>query len=129
MGLELLPVLLLVVGATLIAWAFQRRRVLSRQPQGWPQVTGKVVDVGDGAKVPPRIEYRTFDGRRLRIPGPVGGLWTVGDEVDVLLDPADPTRARLALGQREAARVVTLLTWTGGVVLVLGLVMAAAFLL
>ncbi|MCW2783900.1 MAG: hypothetical protein JWP74_417 [Marmoricola sp.] len=128
MGLSLLPIILIVVGAWLAGWGLKRRRALGGLPGGWRRVAGTVIDTGDGSARPPRIEYRTPDGRRLRIEGPPATPFSVGDEVAVLLDPADPTRARLDLTEREAARLVTLLIATGGIVLVIGAVAAVALL-
>ena len=125
---SVLPLVLLLVGGWLIWWGLRRRKGLGKQPTGWRRIAGSVIDVGDGVTVPPRIEYRTPDGRRLRVPGPMATPFTVGQEVAVLVDPADSTRARLDLTEREAERVVTLLLAVGGVLLVLGALSAIAFL-
>ena len=125
---SVLPLVLLLVGGWLIWWGLRRRKGLGKQPTGWRRIAGSVIDVGDGVTVPPRIEYRTPDGRRLRVPGPMATPFTVGEEVAVLVDPADSTRARLDLTEREAERVVTLLLAVGGVLLVLGALSAIAFL-
>jgi hypothetical protein len=119
---------LLLVGGWLVWWGIRRRSALGRLPDGWRRVTGSVIDVGDGGDTPPRIEYRTPDGRRLRVPGPMATPFEVGQEIAVLIDPADPTRARLDLTEREAARLVTLLVSVGAVLLLLGAVTAVAFL-
>lgn len=128
MGLSFLPIVLIAVGAWLTGWGLKRRRALGGVPGDWRRVAGTVIDTGDGSTRAPRIEYRTPDGRRLRVEGPPSTPFTVGDEVAVLLDPADPTRARLDLTDQEAARVVRLLLATGGVVLVIGGVTAVALL-
>jgi hypothetical protein len=91
-------------------------------------MVGTVIDAGDGVAVPPRIEYRTPDGRRLRVPGPLATPFAVGDDVAVLVDPSDFTRAQLDLTEREAERVVKLLLAVGAVLLVLGVLSALAFL-
>lgn len=122
-----MPLMLLLVGGWLLGWGLKRRRSLGGLPDGWRRTPGAVIDVGDGVNVPPRIEYRTPDGRRLRLSGPMATPFTVGQEVTVLLDPADPTRARLDLTEREAARLVRLLVLVGAVLLVLGGVSALAF--
>lgn len=123
--MTLLPVVLIVVGGWLAGWGFMRRRALGGLPDGWRRVVGTVIDLGNGDTAPPRIEYRTPDGRRLRVPGPMATPFTVGDEVAVLIDPTDVTRARLDLTEREAVRVVQLLIGVGAVLLVLGVVGAA----
>lgn len=128
MGLTLIPAILIVAGGTLIAWGLRRRGALGRLPQNWSRVVGTVIDTGNGRTTPPRIEYRAPDGRRLRILGPLATPLTVGEEITVLIDPADATRARLDLTENEAARVVRLLIGTGAVLLVLGAVTAIAFL-
>jgi len=128
MGLSFIPVILVLVGGWLAGWGLRRRRALGRVPEDWRRVTGTVIDAGDGATVPPRIEYRTPDGRRLRVPGPMATPFAVGDEVAVLLDPSDSTRARLDLTEQEAARVVTLLIATGALVLAIGVVTGIALL-
>lgn len=127
MGLIVLPLILLLAGGWLTGWGIRRRRYRGA-PQGWRRVTGTVVDTGDGIAAPPRIEYRTPDGRRLRVPGPMSPSFAVGDEVAVLLDPADPTRARLGLADREASRVVRLLLVSGVTLLVVGAGIAVALL-
>ncbi|MET1037132.1 MAG: DUF3592 domain-containing protein [Aeromicrobium sp.] len=125
---SLLPLMLLLVGGWLVGWGFRRRGALGTLPDGWRRITGSVIDVGDGMNVPPRIEYRTPDGRRLRVPGPMATPFTVGQEIAVLVDPSDPTRARLDLTEREAVRVVGLLIGVGAVLLLLGGVGVVAFL-
>jgi hypothetical protein len=125
---SVLPLVLLLVGGWLVWWGLRRRKGLGKQPTGWRRMAGSVIDVGDGVVVPPRIEYRTPDGRRLRVPGPMATPFTVGEEVAVLVDPTDPTRARLDLTEREAERVVTLLLAVGAVLLVLGALSGIAFL-
>lgn len=128
MSVSLLPLVLLGVGAWLLGWGLKRRASLGRMSEGWTRVGGTVIATGDGATTPPRIEYRTPDGRRLRIPGPLATHLAVGDELTVLIDPSDATRARLDLTEREAVRVVWLLIGTGAVLLLIGLVTAIAFL-
>lgn len=128
MSVSLLPVVLIVVGAWLVWWGFTRRGALGGLPDGWRRVAGTVIDVGDGASMPPRIEYRAPDGRRLRIPGPPATQFRVGQEVAVLLDPVDATRARLDLTEREAERLVRLLIGLGALLLVIGLVTAVVLL-
>ncbi|MFI5429138.1 DUF3592 domain-containing protein [Aeromicrobium sp. UC242_57] len=81
-----------------------------------------VVDVGEVGRREPRIEYRAPGGRRLRIPGPSSVTYTMGQQVAVLIDPLDPSRARLDVTEREAELVVTILLVTGSIVLVIGLV-------
>ena len=121
---SLLPLTLVVVGGWLVWWGLRRRGALEHLPQDWRRVAGTVIDGGDGASRPPRIEYVAPDGRRLRVPAPMSLPFGVGDEVGVLIDPSDPTRARLDLTAQEAARVVRLLLVTGGVLLVVGVVTA-----
>ncbi|MET0931639.1 MAG: DUF3592 domain-containing protein [Aeromicrobium sp.] len=124
---SVLSLLLLLVGGWLVWWGFRRRGALGTLPDGWRRVTGSVIDVGDGVAAPPRIEYRTPDGRRLRVPGPMATPFTVGQEIAVLIDPSDATRARLDLTEREAVRVVALLIGVGVVLLLLGGLSAIAF--
>lgn len=128
MSVALLPVLLLIAGAWLLGWGFRRRGELGELPDGWRRVHGTVIDLGDGAGAPPRIEYRTPDGRRLRISGPLATSFTVGQELDVLIDPEDASRARLEVAEREAVRVVRLLIGAGVVLLLIGASTAIAFL-
>ncbi len=120
MSVSLFPFGLLLVGGWLVWWGLRRRRSLGQVPTDWRRVQGTVIDVGDGVKVPPRIEYRIPDGRRLRVPGPLSTPFAVGDEVAVLLDPADPRRARLDVTEREAVRLVWILLATGVVLVVAG---------
>jgi hypothetical protein len=127
-SISLFPVGLLLVGGWLVWWGLRRRASLGQVPTDWRRVQGTVVDVGDGVTVPPRIEYRIPDGRRLRVPGPLATPFAVGDQVAVLLDPADPRRARLDATEREAVRLVAMLTGTGAVLLVMGAVLAAVLL-
>nr|WP_256435487.1 DUF3592 domain-containing protein [Aeromicrobium sp. CFBP 8757] len=122
------PFGLLLVGGWLVWWGLRRRRSLGRVPTDWRRVPGTVIDVGDGVKVPPRIEYRIPDGRRLRVPGPLATPFAVGDEVSVLLDPADPRRARLDVTEQEAVRLVRILLATGGVLVVAGAVIGIVLL-
>jgi hypothetical protein len=123
-----MPLVLLLVGGWLVWWGLRRRGGLGTLPDGWRRITGTVIDVGDGVDVPPRIEYRTPDGRRLRVPGPMATPFTVGQEVAVLVDPRDQTRARLDLTEREAVRLVLLLIAVGTVLLLMGVVGVIAFL-
>jgi hypothetical protein len=125
---SLLPLVLLLTGGWLVWWGLRRRRGLGGLPDGWRRVAGSVIDLGDGVNTPPRIEYRTPDGRRLRVPGPMATPFKVGQEIAVQVDPRDPSRARLDLTEHEAARLVTLLLAVGVVVLLLGGLMAIAFL-
>ena len=120
MSVSLFPFGLLLVGGWLVWWGLRRRRSLGRVPTDWRRVPGTVIDVGDGVKVPPRIEYRIPDGRRLRVPGPLATPFAVGDEVSVLLDPSDPRRARLDVTEQEAVRLVRILLATGVVLVVAG---------
>jgi hypothetical protein len=128
MSVSLLPLSLVVVGGWLVWWGLRRRGILEHLPRDWRRVTGTVVDAGDGVRRPPRIEYVAPDGRRLRVPGPMSLPCGVGDDVGVLIDPSDPTRARLDLTAGEAARVVRLLLVTGGVLLVVGVVTAVVLI-
>ncbi|MCL8252437.1 DUF3592 domain-containing protein [Aeromicrobium fastidiosum] len=128
MSVSLFPFGLLLVGGWLVWWGLRRRRSLGRVPTDWRRVPGTVIDVGDGAKVPSRIEYRIPDGRRLRVPGPLATPFAVGDEVSVLLDPADPRRARLDVTEQEAVRLVRILLATGGVLVVAGAVIGIVLL-
>lgn len=127
MLISLIPYAMVAVGAWLIWWGLRRRRARVPLPQGWRTVEGEVIDVGDRKTVPPRIEYRA-NGRRLRVPGPTSVRFEIGQRVAVLLDPADPTRARLELTEREAQLVVTMLLVTGTVLLAIGLVTAAVLM-
>jgi hypothetical protein len=119
-SISLFPFGLLLVGGWLVWWGLRRRRSLGRVPTDWRRVQGTVIDVGDGVAVPPRIEYRVPDGRRLRVPGPLATPFEVGDEVAVLLDPSDPRRARLDVTEEEAVRLVRILLATGAVLVVVG---------
>lgn len=128
MSISLFPFALLLVGGWLVWWGLRRRGSLGRVPTDWRPVQGTVIDVGDGETVPPRIEYRIPDGRRLRVPGPLATPFALGDEVAMLLDPADPTRARLDITEREAVRLVAILVATGAVLVVAGAVLAILLL-
>jgi hypothetical protein len=128
MGLSFLPAILVAVGAWLTWWGLRRRRALRPVPGGWTRVIGTVIDAGDGEATAPRIEYRAPDGRRLRVPGPLSTPFARGEEVAVLLDPADPSRARLDLTEQEAVRLVKLLIATGLVVVAIGAIIAVALL-
>ena len=128
MSISLFPFGLLLVGGWLVWWGLRRRRSLGQVPTDWRRVQGTVIDAGDGVTVPPRIEYRIPDGRRLRVPGPLATPFAVGDEVAVLLDPADPRRVRLDVTEREAVRLVAILVVTGAVLLIMGAVLAVVLL-
>ncbi|MGA8987965.1 DUF3592 domain-containing protein [Aeromicrobium sp.] len=123
MSLTLIPVALLVLGAVLVGWGLRRRAALGLLPGGWLPVTGTVVDAIDRT----RIEYRTPDGRRLRLQAPVGAAYTAGAEVEILVDPQDPSRARLAEVDDIASRLVVGLVALGTVLLVIGALAAVAF--
>ncbi|MET0767138.1 MAG: DUF3592 domain-containing protein [Aeromicrobium sp.] len=123
MSLSFVPVVLLVGGVVLVAWAVRRRQAVRLLPQDWTPVVGQAVEIGGTC----RVEYRAPDGRRLRLQVPSGVEVPPGD-VEVLLDPHDASRARLAVADREAARLVRTLLMTGAVVLVLAAVTAVAFL-
>lgn len=127
-SLPVIPLLLLVAGAWLLGWGVRRRGAAGAMPDGWQRVAGTVVDPGDGTSRPPRIEYRTPDGRRLRVPGPMTTRFTADEQVDVLIDPRDASRVRLDVTERDAARLVVLLIGTGAILLLLGIVTAIAFL-
>ena len=129
MSVTLFPFSLVLVGGWLVWWGLRRRRSLGQVPTDWHRVAGTVIDVGDGVAVPPRIEYRTLDGRRLRVPGPLATPFAVGDEVSVLVDPTDSKRARLDLTEQEAVRLGTLLLVTGVVLAVGGAIMGVFLLL
>lgn len=128
MSVSLLPVALISVGAWLFWWGLRRRGALDHLPTDWRRVVGMVVDVGDGAARPPRIQYLAPDGRRLRVPGPLGISTAIGDEMAVLIDPTDFSRARLDLTQHEAVRLVRMLLGLGGVMVVVGVILAVALL-
>lgn len=120
MSVSFVPLGLLLLGGWLVWWGLRRRGALDHLPDDWRRVAGTIVDVGDGAGRPPRIQYLAPDGRRLRVPGPPGMPFAVGDEVPVLIDPTDFSRARLDLTATEARRVVVLLLSTGGVLVAIG---------
>ncbi|AXT86163.1 hypothetical protein C6I20_13900 [Aeromicrobium sp. A1-2] len=122
MSLSFVPVVLLVGGVVLLAWAVRRRQALKLLPHDWVRVTGTVLDVG-GSR---RVEYAGQGGRRLRLQVPPG-VEVPDGEVDVLLDPHDSSRARLASVDRAAADLVRTLFVTGAVALVLGALAAVAF--
>lgn len=126
--ISLIPFALVALGGWLVWWGLRRRHQRVTMPQGWLQVIGVVIDVGAGPAIPPRIEYRAPDGRRLRVPGPPTSDFAIGDEVLVLLDPLDPSRARLDVTEREAQLVVSMLVGTGAVLLVIGLVTGIALM-
>lgn len=122
MSLSFVPVVLLVGGVVLVAWAVRRRQALRLLPQDWVPVTGTLLESG-GTR---RVDYPAPDGRRLRLQVPAGVVVPDGD-VDVLVDPRDSSRARLAVVDREAERLVRTLLVTGAVGLVLAAVTAVAF--
>lgn len=122
MSLSFVPVVLLVGGVVLVGWGLRRRRALGVLPQGWTRVVGTLLESG-GTR---RVDYAAPDGRRLRLQVPAGVEVPPGD-VDVLVDPKDPSRARLAVVDREAERLVRTLLLTGAVGVVLAAVTAVAF--
>jgi hypothetical protein len=121
-SLSFVPVVLLLGAVVLIAWGLRRRRALRLLPRDWVPVTGALLASG-GTR---RIDYAAPDGRRLRLQVPAGVEVPDGD-VEVLVDPTDSSRARLAVADREAERLVRTLLLTGGVGLVLAAVTAVAF--
>jgi hypothetical protein len=121
-SLSFVPVVLLVGGVVLVAWALRRRQALRLLPQDWTPAVGHVVG-SDGTR---RVEYAAPGGRRLRLQVPPG-LEVPDGEVEVLLDPRDASRARLAVADREAERLVRTLLATGAVALALAAVTAVAF--
>jgi hypothetical protein len=127
-SISLFPFGLLLVGGWLVWWGLRRRTSLGQVPTDWRRVQGAVIDAGDGVAVPPRIEYRLPDGRRLRVPGPLATPFAVGDEVSLLIDPSDPHRARLDVTEREAVKLVRILLATGAVLVVTGAVIGIALL-
>lgn len=126
MNLDLAPFVLLAGGLALVAWGWRRRQALGILPRDWLAVNGTSVATGDGQ--PGLVEYRTPDGRRLRLPVPAGVSFEPGDDVRVLVDPRDGSRARLVAGEELAARVARNLMLLGGSILVLAALAALAFL-
>ncbi|AWB91049.1 DUF3592 domain-containing protein [Aeromicrobium chenweiae] len=118
MPILVVPVAFLAGGAVLVWWALRRRRALALRPSGWLPVTGTLV----GAGASRRVEYVSPDGRRLRIQVPAGVPLPDEGPVEVLLDPRDPSRARLAEPDVVAVRLVRQLLLLGIVSLVVGLV-------
>lgn len=107
MGIDLIAP---VLGGITIAFALgtiAARRSLNRLPAHWQLVTGTVVE----SEPPQLVTYLTPDGRRVQLRGTLDPTYAVGQSVEVLVDPVDPTRARLVEADRAAARVVrTLMT-------------------
>ncbi len=61
------------------------------------------------AERPQLVAYLTPDGRRVELRGTLDPTYVVGQDVEVLVDPVDPTRARLVEADRAAALVVRIL--------------------
>jgi hypothetical protein len=114
-GLEIVPLVLAALAVAFVMWGVQARRGAGDLPDHWRRVSGTVVD----ASRPQRVMYVTPDGRRVQVRGTLDPTYEVGQDVEVLVDPVDPTRARLVEADRAAARV-------GRTMLVLGAVFAVA---
>ncbi len=114
MGLELIPLLLAALAAVFIAWGVQARRSVGTLPQHWRRIEGTVVD----ASRPQRIMYVTPDGRRVQLRGMLDPSYEVGQPVEVLVDPVDPTRARLVGADRAASSVARSMLVLGAVFVV-----------
>lgn len=124
MDLTFVPVVFLVGAVVLVGWGLSRRQALGVLPQDWRRVTGTVIEIGGS----PRVEYASGDGRRLRLPVPPATTLLPGSSVELLVDPTDASRARLAEIDREAERLVRLLIGLGIGSLVLAALAAVAFL-
>ncbi len=118
MGFELIPLFFGAGAFALIAWGARARRSTGGLPQHWLPVTGRVVD----AEPPQLVSYLTPNGRRVQLRGTLDPSYVVGQEVAVLVDPVDSTRARLVEADRAATSVARTL-------LILGVVSAVAAVL
>lgn len=126
-------VALLVGGVIAVALGVRWRSELALEPRGWSAVDGTIVDVRRSPGGPdeyfPVVEYLAPDGRRLRLHGMASGQAAsgqTGQVVQVLVDPADASRARLAEAYRGAGSLART-SIVGGVALVaigMGLVLA-----
>ncbi len=101
MGLELIPLLLAVGAVVFVAWGARARRTRGPLPEHWRRTSGTVVD----ASPPQRVMYVTPDGRRVQLRGMLDPSYAVGQSVEVLVDPVDPTRARLVGADQAASSV------------------------
>jgi hypothetical protein len=77
------------------------RRAAGNLPEHWLRLPGTVID----ASRPQRIAYVTPDGRRVQLRGTLDPSYEVGQVVQVLVDPVDPTRARLVGADHAALSV------------------------
>lgn len=101
MGLELIPLLFAAAAAVFVAWGARARQGVGTLPEHWRRIEGTVVD----ASRPQRVMYVTPDGRRVQLRGMLDPSYEVGQSVEVLVDPVDPTRARLVGADRAASSV------------------------
>ncbi|MGJ9423186.1 DUF3592 domain-containing protein [Aeromicrobium sp. CF3.5] len=115
MGLELIPLLFAAGAVAFVAWGARARRSVGTLPEHWQRTSGTVVD----ASRPQRVMYVTPDGRRVQLRGMLDPSYAVGQSVEVLVDPVDPTRARLVGADQAASSVARTM-------LLLGVVFAVA---
>lgn len=123
MGLELIPLLFAVGAAVFVAWGAQARKTVGTLPEHWRRIEGTVVD----ASRPQRVMYVTPDGRRVQLRGMLDPSYEVGQRVEVLVDPVDPTRARLVGADRAASSVARSMLALGAVFAVAAVVAFIAF--
>ncbi|MBC7633316.1 DUF3592 domain-containing protein [Aeromicrobium sp.] len=126
-NLAFIPLVLLVGGAVFLVNGLRWRRQLGHHPRDWVAVSGTIIEVrrggGDDEVRFPVVEYRGPDGLARRVHGAesaVPDLHRKGEKVQVLLDPSNPRRARLADLQKGAHTLTTLFLVTGLTLLVLG---------
>lgn len=105
MGLALIPAVLGGITIAFVVGALAARRSLNQLPDHWRPATGIVVN----AERPQLVAYLTPDGRRVELRGTLDPTYVVGQDVEVLVDPIDPTRARLVEADRAAALVARIL--------------------
>lgn len=123
MGLGLIPPVLGGIAIAFVVGGVAARRSLSNLPAHWKQVTGTVVNV----ERPQLVTYLTPDGRRVQLRGTLDPSYVVGQDVEVLVDPVDQTRARLVAADRAAATVARTLLVLAGVFVVATVLAAIAF--
>ncbi len=104
MGLELIPAVLGGITIAFVVGAVAARRSLNKLPAHWKPITGTVVE----PERPQLVTYLTPDGRRVQLRGTLDPSYVVGQDVEVLVDPVDPTRARLVEADRAAVSVARL---------------------
>jgi hypothetical protein len=122
------PLLPILVGALMLWWSLRRLWLVSRLQNRGERARGEVVGYAEtGRSSRMIVHFRTKAGDQVEALNSSVG-WTagrVGDEVDVAYDPHDPQRMRIVRGPWLSEWVPRMIAATGGMLVVIGLMLAA----